>query len=170
MQDLSEFILGKTETPLPLLTAEDNRHVALTLARQARRRLLLFTHDLDTPVLGTPEFAEAVSRLVRRHPHNHCHILVRDSTDAALRGHRLVDLAQRLSSRVKIHNPLPEYDGRLETFLIVDDVGYLRRKQWNRYEGEALFAAVRAARDLANLFEAIWERSWPDPHLRALSI
>lgn len=42
--DLSEHILGKSDTPIETASDADNRALALALARQAQRRLLLFTH------------------------------------------------------------------------------------------------------------------------------
>lgn len=168
--ELPSLALGEDETLLAPATAAENREVALALARQARRNLYLFTRDLDPAVYDSAEFAEAVSALVRGSERAHVHILVQDSARAAKDGHRVVELAQRLSSKVRIHRPSREYADLRETFLVADELGYLYRTVADRYEAQASFRDRKRARELTRQFEEVWQRSEPDPQLRRLSL
>lgn len=170
MQDIGNYRLGENSELIKLDTAEDNRSVALALARQATRTLLLFTSDLDPPTYDTPEFAEAVAHFISSGPHAQVMILIQDSTRLIREGHRLLGLAQRFSSKIAIRKTLKEYAGVKHAFLVADDVGYLSRPKHTDYHGIALFRDRAKARDMANFFKEVWERSQPDPLLRRLSL
>lgn len=168
--DIPSLVLGEDETFLEPTAVSENRDIALAMARQARRHLYLFSPDLDPAVYGNAGFAEAVSALVRSSERAHVHILVQDSTRAAKDGHRLVDIAQHLSSKIRIHRPDREYADVRGTFLVADELGYLYRTVADRYEGQASFSDRKRARELNRYFEQIWQRSEPDPQLRRLKL
>lgn len=168
--DLRNYTLGQSELNIELTTAEENRHVALELVSQARREVYITTWDLDAPVFSNEDFAEALSRFVRGSRHTHAHILLQNPDKAIKQGHRLLTLAQRLSSHIRIHRPGPEHRDYAETFMVVDGIGYFKRLLADRYEGIASFKAPIAGRDLRDLFVTMWERSSPETQVRRLQI
>ena len=168
--DLAALTLGEDEAYLEPTTAVENREIVLAMAGQARRNLYLFTRDLDPPLYDNAAFADALSALARGSERAHVHVLVQDSARAAKDGHRVVELAQRLSSKVRIHRPSREYADLRETFLVADELGYLYRTVADRYEAQASFRDRKRARELTRYFEEIWQRSEPDPQLRRLSL
>lgn len=170
MQDCSEYRLGESAGTLEFDGIGDNRALVRALAEQARRNLYLFTDDLDPAIYDDVAFVEAAAAMARTHPRNRILVLVKDSTRAVKEGHRLVQLGQRLSSRVEIRNPLPEYEEISENFLLSDGVGYVRRLLPARYEGTASFHDPLRARELSRLFDEVWERALPDPQLRRLHL
>lgn len=165
--EIPSLVLGEDDTPVRLESASDNREAALALVRQARRYLYIFSYDLDRAIEHA-EFAAAVSALARNTEHTHVRVLVHDSTRAVKDGHHLIDLAQRLSSKVEIRNPPQEYAHLNEAFLVVDDMGYLYRPLADRYEGWVCFRDPPRARELTKRFKEVWEHSTPDPQLRRL--
>ncbi len=162
--------LGEDETTISATIASEHRDLALSMTQQATRGILIFTRDLDPAVYDTPEFLEAASTLARRSPHSYVRILVQDSARASREGHRLVSLAQRLSSRVEIRKPPREYQEYNQAFFIADETGYIRRPLADRYEGVARFKDRLAARELALFFREVWERSHADRQLRRLHV
>ena len=168
--DLDGYILGDTDTLIELHTAGDNHQVALELARQAKREVCIVTYDLDAPVFSHEDFIEALSSLVRRHRHAQARILLQTPDKAVKQGHRLIPLAQRLSSSIHIHRPGPKHHDLIETYMVVDGIGYFRRQQADRYEGIASFKAPIIARDLHDQFHTMWERSAAEPQIRRLQI
>ena len=170
MPDLTDGVLGEDRETLTPSTADENRQVALALARQARQRILIFSRDLDRLIFDNELFYEAASELARRSPHAHVHILVQDAQRAVGNGHRLVDLAQRLSSKVAIHRTAEEFSHRNEAFLLVDESGFLRRPVADRYEASAAFHAPKTVRELAKFFAEAWQHSHAAPQLRLLHI
>lgn len=162
--------LGEDETIISPTTAGEHRDLVLSMAQQATRNILIFTRDLDPAVYDTSEFLEAASILARRSPHSFVHILVQDGSRASREGHRLVSLAQRLSSHVEIRKPSREYADYNQAFFIADETGYIRRPQADRYEGVARFKDRLAARELALFFREVWERGRADTQLRRIHV
>lgn len=167
---LDNYTLGQSEGHIELTTAQENHDIALELVRQARREVYLATWDLDAPVFSHQDFAEALSRFVRSSRRAQAHILLQSPDKAIKQGHRVVALAQRLSSHLRIHQPAPEHRDYVETFMVVDGIGYIKRMQADRYEGIASFKAPITGRDLRDLFQTMWERSSPETQLRRLQI
>ena len=153
-----------------LRSAADCRDTALAMAQLAANSLMIISRDLEPPLYDTPEFEQAAFSLARRSHRNIVHVLVQDVSLAVKQGHRLVNLAQRLSSRVEIRRPPKEFADYNSAFLIADECGYLRRPLADRFEGAADFNDRPSTRELAKLFRDIWSRSHTDPQLRRLQI
>ena len=165
-----DHILGEDESLIQFSSMHENRALALEMAQQARRHIYIMSRDLDAHIYNTADFEEALAKLARESQHTHIHILVHNSEPAIKHGHRLINLAQRLTSKVKIHNPHEEHAEYNEAFLIVDDTAYIKRKLAERYEGVACFKAMKVANDLSEFFNEMWEHSEPDSQCRRLLI
>ena len=170
MIDISTFILGETSTPIHLDSSEDHRLTACALARQAVRSIDIFTPQLDKRIYDDGDFIEAIKQLAIGHSRALIRILIVDSTRARKDGHRLYNLGQEITSKIKFHTPGREYSEHNEDFMIVDQTGLLHRRQLDRYEGIACFNDPKQARELQARFDRDWKHSEPDPHLRRLSI
>ncbi|MCK5639668.1 MAG: acyltransferase, partial [Gammaproteobacteria bacterium] len=140
------------------------------MVQQAHRHIYIMSQDLEAHIYNSDDFEHALAQLAKESQHTHIHILLKNSEPAIKYGHRLINLAQRLSSKVKIHNPHEEHAEYNEAFLLVDDTAYIKRKLADRYEGVACFKALKEAGDLSTLFHEMWERSEPDSQLRRLTI
>jgi hypothetical protein len=147
-----------------------NRDAALDVANAAERRLALLSWDLDPPVYSTEEFASAVRRIATASRYAQVRIVVQDSRRAVADGHKLIELARRLSSFVSIRNPHPEHRNVIESFLVADEQALLWRKQTDRYDGFADLDDPYEARQKLKLFDEIWNRALPDPEMRRLGI
>lgn len=164
--DLTAVRLGVTAGEIELLTREDNQRVALALSEQARLSLDLYSRDLEPLLYDNDAFYEAVKQLALSSPRSRVRILLADSSLVVKRGHRLLRLAQRLSSSIEIRKPHSDYKEFNQTFLLADARGYLHRFHSDRYEGNADFNAPLKARELGNFFTEVWDKSLPDPELR----
>ncbi len=162
--------LGETDKLLELNARDALRDTALAMAAQAERHIYIFSHDLDHFIYDNPSFVEACSELARAHRRSEIRVLTRDSNKVVKQGHKLVLLGQRLASSIHFRVPLDEYNDHNESFMVVDDIGYLYRPLHDRFEGEANFSNRLKARDLGDFFREVWERSQPDPQLRRLQI
>lgn len=151
-------------------TVADNRAAALEIAQLARRQLAIFTRDLEPPLYDTPEFVEAVKQLVLSGSRTNVRILLVDAQRATKEGHRLVELARRVSSYIEIRKPHRDYLDLAETFMIADETGLLYRKLATRWEGIVDPHDPLAAREKLKLFDDIWQRSLSDVETRQLRI
>jgi hypothetical protein len=165
-------ILGEHNEEIQLDTASENRATVISLAEQARSSLVLYTRDLDARVFDNADLERCLFNLARTHRSTRIRILVADSSQAVNRGHRLIRLAQKLTSSVLIHNPAREHRGEIATFMVVDGIGLLHRPRTtsNNYDAIANFKAPQRAGELNDYFDEMWERSTPDSRIRRLYI
>ncbi len=151
-------------------TRHENRELAVTLAKQAKHTLRILTHDLESAIYENASFIQAVTQLVTRSRHSKVYILVKDSSQAIIHGHRLIELSRKFSSYIHLHNPSKEDKSFLNAFLVADESGYLYRQNATRHEGTANLHDPFRARELREIFDDLWGRSRPDPEMRRLYI
>lgn len=141
------------------------------IAGEARRALFVYTRDLEPELYDREAFLEALKRIALSGREARIRILVQEPALAAGHGHRLIHLAQRLSTAIEFRTPVLDEDRQYPSAFLVNDGGaYLMRPIGSRWDGEARFAAPGGARQLRELFEQVWQRSEPPPELRRLSI
>lgn len=160
--------LGESRERLILHQRSDFQQVTEQMAREAKRSIDIFTYDLDKPIYDHPGFLEAAKQLALRTPKVAIRILLQQSEKVEKEGHRLVDLARRLTSRIEIRRPHPDYIDHSGNFMIVDRIGYIRRSLAERYEGEANFCQAMESRLLGEFFTEAWDRSQVESALRRL--
>lgn len=97
-------------------------------------------------------------------------MLITDPGPLVSRGHRLLDLAQQLTSYIAVRRPGREHRQFNEGWLLVDNIGYVRRKFADRFEGVCDFANARAASELTDRFDEMWERGQEISGLRRLHL
>jgi len=170
INDLSKQVLGKTRGYIDLKGLEDNKQTAIHMASQGQRSLKLFTPNLDPRIFDNEEFIDAVKKVALHNPRSYVNILILDPSEVVSRGHRIVELARRISSHVFIHRADEEDHDHVDTFMIIDDVGIIRRAHNDRFEGLAEFNNPAEARLLLKTFNDAWERSQPEPELRRLHL
>ncbi|MBF0255190.1 MAG: hypothetical protein HQL47_01770 [Gammaproteobacteria bacterium] len=163
--------LGETAGEWRFAGRDQQRDLCLSLARQARREVLIFTQNLDPHSFNSLELYEALKQLALRRPDPALRILLQDHEPVRRGGYRLLELAQRLSSRVLIHRPhLQEHREHRENFVLVDEVGYLYQPLYSRPEGSVSFHNPARARQLGHFFNEVWQQSEQDSLLRRLAI
>ncbi|MGH8278163.1 MAG: hypothetical protein ACRETQ_01150 [Gammaproteobacteria bacterium] len=148
----------------------DNRTAAAQIATQARRSLAMFTRDLEAPIYDVPEFLDAARALALRSRYSRIRIVVIDPTSAIKDGHRLIELARRLSSYIEVRRPSEDHAKLADAFLIGDDIALLYRPLASRYEGFADLYTPVAARGRLSSFEDIWGHGEPEPEFRRLGV
>ncbi len=170
IRHLQDQKLGESKGYIDLHSRNDNQQAALRMAQQGQHSLHLFTPNLDQRVFDTEEFIEAIKQLALASPRSKVCILIIDPSAAVSRGHRIIELARRISSHIHIHRADPEDQNRVDTFMIVDKVGIIRRAHNDRFDGLAEFNNPGEARLLLKAFNDAWERSHPEPELRRLHL
>lgn len=168
--DPGTLVLGETDLEFRVERAEDLRAMMLALAQQGRRTLDLVTRHLDPPLLDREDFVDAVKAIALGSKYAEIRILLLDPGPVVSRGHRLIQLAQRLSSFVQLRVPSPEHKEFNEAWLVVDKRAYAHRRFSDRFEATVNFNDPRLASQLGNRFDEIWQRATPDPNLRRLHL
>ena len=170
MSEQDENTTIETDQVINFDTRIENRELAVELVSQAKHALRILTPDLEAPLYDDASFIEVVTQLITRSRHSKVHILVKDSSQAIIHGHRLIELSRKFSSYVHLHNPSKEDSNFLNAFIIADESSYLYRQHASRNEGAVNFHDPLRARELRETFDELWKRSRPDPEMRRLYI
>jgi hypothetical protein len=169
-ENLREQALGEDTEQYSLGLWGENREAALALARQARRSIQIFSHDLEPTVYEHQPFIQAILDLARSGRGSRVQILLHDSERVVKYGHRLVEAAQRLPSSIEIRRPGKGHQDYPQAFLLADQRGLLRRKLSTRPESILAFNAPLEARKLSDFFTSVWDLGASDPELRRLDL
>ena len=165
---------GPPPRPEMRIVAVDSREEAcaetLALIGAARRDLCIYTRDLDPQIFDTEEVLEALKRLAVG-GHAAIRIIVQEPQLAVRRGHRLIALAQRLTSVFTLRTPIQDEDRQYPSAFVLNDAyGFYFRTLGNRFEGEAINYAPGRHAQLLDYFRQVWERSEASEELRQLSL
>jgi hypothetical protein len=168
--DPDAFTLGKTCQEIRLETRLHNRKLAVHMAAQGHKALRIFTRDLDPSIFDHKEFIAATKALAIYSRFSKVQILAFNSRKIAQRGHRLVELARKISSSIEIRKPEKRFESNLSAFMTVDALGYIYRKLDDRFEGICNYYDPLRAKELDKLFAEIWQHSQVDTEMRRLNI
>ena len=147
------------------------QELALQIVTEGRRKLWIYTRDLDFKLYGAPAMLEALKRFAIESRGGELRILLHDAGAPLRDQHPLLPLVQRLSSSMRIRVPEAEQDLQYPgAFLLNDRGGYLQRPIGSRYDGTADLYAPGRQRQLREYFDQVWERSAPSPELRPVHI
>jgi predicted GNAT family N-acyltransferase len=142
------------------------QHVAMA----AERQLSILSQELDPLLFDRPELVDRLSGFVRRASAVQLRILLVDHSRVVSRGHRLLELARRLDSRIEMRRPPGELTPRDVSFAVWDGQGYWLMPDSHVYQAlRNDYDPVQAQR-LAGQFQELWDRSSPDPELRTLRL
>lgn len=165
-QDFEHLGLKKYDERVEIDTSEACRLAVLSMARQAVRSLEIVSRRLDPAVYDDADFVDAVAQLCLGSPRVRVRVLVREPAPIVKRGHRLLALAQRLSTFIDIRVPSREHADYNSAFFLADGAGVVYRTLADRYEAKVSFNDPRGAQELGKLFEEMWQTASPDPNLR----
>lgn len=146
------------------------RALALELLAATGRRLWIYSRDLDPLLLDDSELLEALRQIALSGRGADIRILVQSLDRVLHEGHRLLNLAQRLTSSIQLRIPCSEDRSYAAAFIINDRAGYLYRPLAGRYEGEGSLHHIGRHDELLSLFEQHWQRAEPSPELRTVTI
>jgi hypothetical protein len=166
--------------PLPALTptgvmrfdrAAAARATAIDLMRAARHRIAIASHALDAELFDHDAVIALIKRAAMSGRGARIQILVEDIAPAIQSSHRLVGLAQRLSSLVEIRRANRRDDPEFGPAIVLTDAGgWLRRPDPMRFDGEAGLDDRPRCREMWLAFERSWARAEPETAVRALKL
>ncbi len=147
------------------------REALFQILATARRTVEIFSPLLDHALFGDPRCIELISAFARRAPRTLARILIIDARLVVARGHPLLELARRLSGKIRLlkvpdHWPMDERrsftiaDGRAIWWLPDHDapIGWANARD-----------PVQAQRALQE-FDTLFEHAVDDPELRLLKL
>lgn len=129
------------------------------LCFETRHTLLVRAPRLDFPFFRTTELLESVTPLITGGRRNRFQILVDDAQHFMSSNARVIDLARKFSSYVKVRKLPPEYAESEEIYLLSDNQSFLYMNSANSFPARMGRNSPGRVRHLDNSFEKLWERS-----------
>ena len=145
---------------LPSGTPSEVADARLKLLTESRRRVTIYQPVLSADIYGSaPELAE-LRRIATSGRGAEIRLITHAPEEALRDNHRLVALAQRLSSVVLVRTPVEDVDlAYASSYLLTDQGGYLFLPDAKRLEGRASLAERASQAPLMQHFNEVWERS-----------
>ena len=165
---LADRVLGESSGSIALDGREAVRRAGVQMAAQAERELRLFSHDLDPDLYDNRGFLDAVRRVALHGRGTPVRILLFHAEPPVRKGHRLIEAARQLSSKIQIHRVPVDFQRNTEAYLLADDRGYVLRRLADTYEAKADFNDPKEVRRLSERFDHIWELGDIHQELRRL--
>ena len=160
-ENSSEVLDGRT----------DCQDCARKLVLLATRRVCIISQSLEPDLYNDREIYEHLSKLATGNRRADIRIIAHETRSAANQGHFLINLAQKLPSFVQIRTTVTQAHRQfLESWLLVDDMAYMRIKNPGRYEGIYDTNNKLETRSYFDRFEEIWEACQVDQNTRRLSL
>lgn len=158
------------QSTLVIESSQDLLDATSTILKHTNRSLDITSRHLDPIIYDQPETVELIKQIALTNRQARIRIVINDIRPVITRGHRLVELAQRLSSFISIRIPGSSHRNFNEAMLIADNSAYIHRPFADRFEGESHVNDRGRARDLTSRFEELWEKADIHPNLRRLHI
>ena len=160
-----------TDTTVKTFDSRDQSALlAAELIGQARQEVCFFGPIIDPVLLDNDTVISSLSEFARRSQRTKIRILVHDTQRNVIDSHRLLPLAQRLTSHIQIHTTHPKHQDQRSLFLVIDRQSYLYCPHAERYLGRVELQPNAFARELQQQFEELWSQSRPDVNTRRLNI
>lgn len=146
------------------------QETALQLLQHAKREICFFGPEIDKILFDNEAAIDLLSQLARKSRFSRVRFAVYSTRRNVSDSHRLLPLAQRLSSILLIHQCDREDQTRQDSFLLVDNIGYLHCHNAVRYTGTAHLNDRSKNRFFQQQFDQLWARSSMDPNSRRLQL
>jgi len=136
----------------------------------AKRTVRIYSQYLDHALFDDQNVVDALSSFVRRGPPATLQILVHTTSLVISRGHRLLELARRMDSKIEIRLVPGELAEDNHSCVVLDELAFLLLPDYREYKAFANRYDPAQANKLAERFDYLWRRSESDPELRALRL
>lgn len=164
------FIIGVTNECIQIDTRQLNYDAILKLVSAAQHQIAIVSRHLDPLVFNNEEFSQATLMLARRARYSNIRILVHDPNPIIKNGHRVLELTQRISSKIEIRKICENYSQFNQSFLVADNIAYIHNIKSDLYDAEVNFKDKDKSKELMETFKNIWEQSTQDTTLRRLCV
>lgn len=150
---------------------EENRQALLELVQLAQFSIQWFTQDMEYLLTDNKEFYNAILTFCKRSHNSRLQILLHDSKSLMGRGHRLINLTQRLTSKIEIRATNAEIvKQQPSAFLLVDNRHFYIKPVATQWRAKLQLDNPLECKNNQSLFIDAWEISPADTQVRRLGI
>ena len=143
----------------PVTTRIDVSESSTNLLSEATRSINILVYDYDDVLLPTTNIDELISSFARLHERNRFRYLCSESDILRERGSKLIKLARRFSTFIKLRQLPDNLKSVHEQFIVVDENSSMQTQDRISHNYYAHINERARARKLNNHFEELWQRS-----------
>ncbi len=151
-------------------TRDEMRQTVIDIAREGKRRISIFTHDLEPGIYDDPDFLEVIKRMVLSQAYARIRVLIADPSRAIKNGNNFVHLGRRLNTYIEFRHVREDLRTHAEAFCIADETALVYRLQANRWDGIADTYEPAVARLYGKMFDEIWLDSEVEVQFRQIGV
>ncbi len=151
-------------------TQEEMRQAVIKVSLEAKRKVSIFTHDLEPGIYDDPDFLEIIKRLVLSQTYARIRVLIAEPTRAVKNGNNFVHLGRRLNTYIEFRHVREDLRTHSEAFCIADQTALVYRLQAQRWDGIADTYEPAVAKLYGTMFDEIWLASEVEMEFRQLGI
>lgn len=160
---------GNTDKDIRLDSSEDAVKSINEITNNALRTIKIFTPDLQRDLYDNDDFRDNLLKFVRGNRHAQIQVLVTNSSFAIQQGHRLIRLAQQLTSAMQIRVTPEDYQETRMAFMLVDQSDFIFKS--DSTTGKALHSSCKhRGNKLIEFFTPAWDQAEFDTQVRSFSI
>lgn len=151
-------------------TRDEMRQTVIEVVREAKRKVSIFTHDLEPGIYDDPDFLEVIKRMVLSQAYARIRVLIADPARAVKSGNKFVHLGRRLNTYIEFRHVHEDLRTHAEAFCIADETALVYRLQADRWEGIADTYEPAVARLYGKMFDEIWLASEVELEFRQIGV
>ena len=140
------------------------------LLTTAKKKVQIYTRDLDPRILNSRTIEAILSKFVRSSRFARVEILIVDEKNLQGVDHRLVSLAQAFSSYISIRLIPKDYHENYFAFYLIDGRKIIYRPLSERFESEYQQVPSSLIKQKTKYFDELWQKASPASALRALHL
>ena len=160
---------GNIENDRHLDNMEAIRDAVCDIAGTALRTIKIFTPDMERDLYDNDAFRDSLLKFARGNRHAQIQLLTTDSSTAIHHGHRLIRLAQEITSAMQIRNTPEDYQDTSISFILVDQSSFVFKPESSVQNAIVADCKHRAGK-LLEFFTPAWEQATQDPQTRRFTI
>jgi len=160
---------GSYENDIRLNSTDEISAAIINTTESAIRSIKIFTPDLEAELYNNDEFRKQLLNFTHKNRHAQIQILVDDITTALHNGHKLIGLAQQMSSIVTIKDTPVDFQGTGISFILFDQTSFIFKPD-SKYQTAISSNCKNRADRVQEFFMLAWDQAEQNSHTRRLSI
>ena len=143
----------------PVSTRLEVSETSVHLLSEATRSINILVFDYDDILLPSTNIDQLLSPFVRQHEKNRFRYLCSENDILKEHGSKLIKLARRFSSYIKLRQLPDGLKSVREQFIVIDEKSSMQTQDRTSHNYYAHINERGRARKLNNHFEELWQRS-----------
>jgi len=160
---------GNYENDIKLISSQEISEAVIKATENTLKTINIFTPNLEAEIYNNEELRKKLLTFAHGNRYAKVQILVDDISSALQNGHKLIGLAQQLSSILTIKDTPADFQNTNISFVLFDQVDFIFKP--DKTSQTAIFSKCKnRSNKLHGIFMHAWDQAEQNSHTRRLSI